>query len=186
MRTAMSASRRSRLVSSFEATSSISISGCSRCRRASTSGSSQVAATWLVVTRTTPRVAERALARPRADRERGVFHAPGSVDDGERGAGRHDAAAGALEQRRAELRLELGDMPAERRLPGAAALGRRADAAGVEDGEEAAHEGPVEVGDGGFCHAKVYVFDAETRYVRADPGRPHFRHRQPASTGDYP
>src|SRR5436190_1246093 len=65
MRTAMSASRRSRLVSSFEATSSISISGCWPARRASTAGSSQVAATWLVVMRTTPPVAERAVARPR-------------------------------------------------------------------------------------------------------------------------
>jgi hypothetical protein len=39
--------------------------GCARCNRARTAGSSQVAATWLVVTRTTPRDGERAPARPR-------------------------------------------------------------------------------------------------------------------------
>ena len=96
-----------------------------RCRRASTAGSSHAAATWLVVTRTMPRVAERAVARPRATASGAVLHAPRGVDDGERRAGRRDAAAGALEQRRAELRFELGDVAAERRLLRAAALARR-------------------------------------------------------------
>src|SRR5664280_785413 len=58
MRTAISASRRSRLVSSLEATSSISICGCARCRRARTAGRSHVAAHEAYLAKAPP------LARP--------------------------------------------------------------------------------------------------------------------------
>ena len=64
MRTAMSASRRSRLLSWFEATSSIAMPGCSACKVAISGGNSQVAATSLVVMRTVPLSALLARARP--------------------------------------------------------------------------------------------------------------------------
>src|SRR6185295_13664916 len=68
--------------------------------------------------------------------------------------------AGALEERRAELGLELGDVAAERRLRRPEPLRRRRDAAGVEDGEEAADEAPVEAIER-VWHASVYVCHAE-------------------------
>ena len=50
------------------------------------------------------------------DGERRVLHPPRRLGDRQRRAGRRDAASGALEQRHAELRLELGDVAAQGRL----------------------------------------------------------------------
>ena len=177
MRTAMSASRRSRLVSSLEATSSISISGWARCKRERTAGSSQVAATWLV--RHADDAARRGAGarQPARHGERGVVHPPRRVGDRQRRAGRRDAAAGALEERCAELCLELGDVAADRRLLRAEALGRRGHAARVEDGEKAPHQGPVEAAARVRSHAKVYVFHAESGIACAARRAHTSRHR---------
>ena len=148
MRTAMSASRRSRLVSSFEATSSISISGCgalqARQHRRQQPGRRDLAG----------RDADDA-ARRRARRRQAARRRASAASSMRRAAStmasaapvgttprpvRSNSGAPSCASSSATWRLSVGWLRA-------AALGGGADAAGVEDGEEAAHEGPVEVGE---------------------------------------
>ena len=75
---------------------------------------------------------------------RAVLHVPRRLDDGQRRRGRRQATAGALEQRRAELALQLRDVATQRGL-GRAELARgRQQAARLHHRHEALHQGPVE------------------------------------------
>lgn len=159
MRTAMSASRRSRWVSWLDATSSTVMSGSARCSAASTGGSSQQAGTTLVVTRTVPRVVSRVRSSA-GQRHRAGVHLPRRVGDRQRRRGGHHAAAGALEHRHAQLRLQFGHVARQRGLAGVQPARGAHHAAGVRHRQEAAHQRPVEPvdrgGSGRLGHAKVH------------------------------
>jgi len=75
----------------------------------------------------------------------GAVHGPGRLRQLQRHRRGHEAAAGALEQHLAQLRLELGDLAAKGGLAGLQGPGRAQQAAVVQRGQEGAHQAPVEV-----------------------------------------
>ena len=106
-----------------------------------------------------------------------VLHLARGVGNGQRGGGGRDPAAGALEQRRAELGLELGDVAAQRRLLGPEPARRAHQAAGIEHGQKALDESPVEPVGGGVWHAKVYGWIAILGNCRMASRRRDCTHR---------
>ena len=82
---------------------------------------------------------------------------------------RPDAARGALEQLRARLALERGDLPGDRGLGEAQRLGRRGQGAAADDLAEHAQAGGVERGAGGGHERSVWL--PEGRFICGNGGR---------------
>ena len=128
--------------------------------------------TWLAVMRTLPVAASRrpASCAPALARRPPSARAASAMR--QRHGGGRDAAAGALEQRRAELRLQLGDVPAQRRLLRAQAARRAHQAAGVEHGQEAADQAPSR--SRVFMH-KCIARNEPIRQLSDEPAAPTLR-----------
>src|SRR5690606_19229262 len=120
-----------------------------------------------------PQARERAPEPVRAG-----FHLARRVRDRQRRCGRRHAAAGALEQRRAELRLELGHVAAECRLLRAQRTRGTRQAARVEHRDEAPDQRPVEAV---HWHTELYGSIAESGNCRIPSVRPHCAGRVIAS-----
>ena len=140
--------------------------------------------------RTVPRVAERAVARPRATASAASCIRRAASAMASAAPVGVDAAAGALEERRAELRLELGDVAAQGRLRAR----RCACAAAVtlpasRTARKLRTRRPVEVGQGGVgamrkCMAPIHEHGMAMRPCGAHTARigstsPALRWRSP-------
>ena len=89
--------------------------------------------------------------------------------------GQHQAAGMTMEERRAQVLLERADLPADRRLAEAKAVGGTREAAGLGDGVKDANAIPVE-------HAGPSLFSSRRTRCRRQPGLSARRPRSPPGT----
>ena len=151
MRTAMSASPRSRSSIRLESTSSILTPGLARRNSASSGGNTSAPMISLAVIRTTPvaSLAPPDAARIIAPAAAAIASACGAMSRAA-SVGKQ-AARRADEQRDAERALEFGDLTPERRLREAQCARRAGQAALAQNGEERPVVAPVR-----FGHADMY------------------------------